>query len=360
MNSKERTLIAISHKEPDKVPIDSWLAPEISSKLVKLFNLNLDEDPVALEVLLGNDLLYTPNLGIATSFYIPPKEKEDSDSFYTTSWGIRCKVVRHKYGAYAEMVEHPLSNIKDYENYKFPDPEEENYKVCKDIIEKHSNSHAVVGLLHCTIFEGSWYLRGMENFMVDLIKRKDFANELMDKLMEYHLAVSKKLVMMGIDIIFWGDDIGCEYGPLISPELWREFVKPRYAYMSQELKKINKDIKIAFHSDGYIEHALDDFIEIGFDIINPLQPKVNDVEMIKRKYGKKLTFWGNVDTRDVLSHGSSEDVINEVKNVIRILAPGGGLLLCTNHRAQATERALDNVITYYWALEKLRNYPIRL
>jgi len=129
--------------------------------------------------------------------------------------------------------------------------------------------------------------------------------------------------------------------------------------MVQEVKKINKNIKIAFHTDGYIEFALDDFIEIGFDIINPLQPKVNDVEMIKNKYGKKLTFWGNVDTRDVLSHGNAEDIINEVKNVIKVLAPGGGLILCTNHAIQSTERSLDNTILYYWAAKKLRDYPIK-
>ena len=106
-------------------------------------------------------------------------------------------------------------------------------------------------------------------------------------------------------------------------------------------------------------NVIPDFIEIGFDIINPLQPKVNNVEMIKRKYGKKLTFWANVDTRYVLSNGSPEDVINEIKKVIKILAPGGSLILCLNHRIQATERALDNTITYYWALEKLRDYPIK-
>jgi uroporphyrinogen decarboxylase len=199
----------------------------------------------------------------------------------------------------------------------------------------------------------------MENFMIDLIKRKDFVNDIMDRLMNYHLQVSKKLVAMGIDIIFWGDDIGCEYGPIISPELWKEFLYPRYAYMVQEVRKINKDIKIAFHSDGYIEHAIDDFVEIGFDILNPLQTKVNNIEMIKRKYGKKLTFLGNVDTRYVLSNGSPEDVTNEVKNVIKTLAPGGGLILCTNHRIQATEKSLDNTIIYYWAAEKLRNYPIQ-
>ena len=362
MNSKERILTTLNHKEPDKVPIDSWLTPEIYSKLLELFDIDLSNDPVALEVFLGDDLLYRENLGIDNGFntiFMPERKIEGEDNLFVDPWGIKWKRINQKYGSYGEMVEHPLADIKKYDNYKLPDPDSENLDEYELIIKKYGKSHAILGSAPCSILEASWYLRGLENFMMDLLTNKDFVNDIMDKVMEYHLHISKKLVKMGVDIIWWGDDIGCENGPFIPPESWKEFLVPRYSYMVQEVKKINKNIKIAFHTDGYIEYALDDFIEIGFDIINPLQPKVNNVEMIKKKYGKKLTFWGNVDTRDVLSHGNAEDIINEIKNVIRVLAPGGGLILCTNHAIQSTERSLDNTILYYWAAKKLRNYPIK-
>ena len=115
---------------------------------------------------------------------------------------------------------------------------------------------------------------------------------------------------------------------------------------------------MAFHCDGRLEWALDDLVEIGVDMINPLQPDVNDVAGIKRRYGKKMAVWGNVDTRTVMSMGSVVDVVEEVKRVIRTLSPGGGHLVCSNHRVQTTARALDNILAYYWAVEQFRDYPI--
>ncbi|MCL5073222.1 MAG: hypothetical protein M1308_20385 [Actinobacteria bacterium] len=128
--------------------------------------------------------------------------------------------------------------------------------------------------------------------------------------------------------------------------------------MVDEVRKINKDIKIAYHSDGKIEWALDDLIDIGINILNSLQPNVNDVKMIKKKYGKKLSFWGNVDTRRVLNIKTFKEVAEEVRKTIEILSPGGGHILCTNHVIQASARAVDNTIVYYWAVEKFRNYLI--
>jgi uroporphyrinogen decarboxylase len=121
---------------------------------------------------------------------------------------------------------------------------------------------------------------------------------------------------------------------------------------------MDKNIKFAFHCDGKVEWALDDLVEIGVDIINPLQPDVNDVAAVKKRYAKKLTVWGNVDTRHIMSEGSAIDVVEEVKKVISTLSPGGGHLLSSNHTIQATPRALENTIAFYWAAHTFRDYPI--
>ena len=365
MTPKERVLCAINHQEPDKIPIDSWLSTELFKEMAGLLDINIKEDPFALKAILGDDLLYKFYGGgiwqVFDSINRPERKIQGELNIYSTPWGVKIRKAPYEYGAYAEIVESPLSNLKNYDAYKFPDPEiveKKNYQLQELAIKKYGKTHAIVGPVPCTIFEACWFLRGLENFMVDLIDQEDFVNDIMDKAVEYHLEVSKTFVKMGVDIIWWGDDIGGEEGPMISPAHWKKYLKPRYAKMVEEVKKINKNVKIAFHSDGYIEHAIEDFIEIGFDILNPLQPEMNDVAMIKKKYGDKLTFWGNVNTRSILSNGRPEDVINEIKNVIKVLAPGGGFILCTNHKMQSSERALDNAITYYWALEKLRNYPI--
>ena len=100
-------------------------------------------------------------------------------------------------------------------------------------------------------------------------------------------------------------------------------------------------------------------MEIGIEILNPLQPDVNDVRRIKERYGKSLSFWGNVDTRRIMSSGSCRQVVQEVGNVIGSLGRGGGLILCSNHKIQAGPRALENVLAYYWAAGHLGKYPLR-
>ena len=165
---------------------------------------------------------------------------------------------------------------------------------------------------------------------------------------------------MGVDILWWGDDFSVESGPIMQPELFRKLLVPRYARAFGELRRINKNVKIAFHCDGKVEWALDDLIGMGVDIINPLQPDVNDVAAVKRRYGKKLTVWGNVDTRQVMSKGTAEEVVEEVKRVIGLLSPGGGHLFCSNHTIQATPRAVENTVAFYWAAHAFRNYPIRI
>lgn len=363
MNSKERILITLNHEEPDKVPIDSWMAPEVAKVIVKLLNIDISKDRFAMAKALEHDMLYT-NIGMCDGFNsIYKEDRKIGENLYQDLWGIKWRKKSQKYGSYCEFAEHPLADIKNYDNYKWPDPLnslKKEIEMYRKLIEKDGKEYAILGGVACTMLEASWYLRGLENFMVDLVKNKDFAEDLLDKTMNYHLTVSKKLVEMGVDIIWWGDDIGMEKGPLIDPKLYKELIKPRYAYMIQEVKKINKNIKIAYHTDGNIGWALDDLVEIGIDILNPLQPDVNDVADIKRKYGKKLTFWGNVDTRRVMSNGSCSDVTEEVKSVIRTLAPGGGLILCSNHTIQATAKAVDNTIAFYWAANKFRNYPINL
>jgi len=363
MNSKERILTAINHEEPDRVPIDSWLAPEVAEVLIAAMNLDLSEDPFALSKALGNDLLYTM-VGFCDGFSsIFKEERKIGDNLYMDPFGIKWRKKSQKYGSYCEFAEHPLKNTKDYDNYKWPDPlkiYDKEFKLYDKLIMEEGRGYAILGGCACTMFEASWYLRGLEDFLTDLYLNRDFAAELLDKTMDVSLKISKKLVEMGVDIIWWGDDIGNERGPYINPELFRELLKQRYDYMIREVKKINKNVKVAFHTDGKIDWALDDLVEIGIDILNPLQPDVNNVANIKKKYGKKLTFWGNVDTRKVMSEGTFEEVAEEVKNCISVLSPGGGHILCTNHTVQATERAVDNVIAYYYIADKSRNYPIKI
>jgi uroporphyrinogen decarboxylase len=363
MTSKERVLTAINHEEPDKVPLDSWLAPEVADELVKLLGVNTASDPFALAKRLGNDFLYRA-VGFCEGFStIYDESKKIDDNLYQDDFGIKWSFRRQAYGGYCEMVEHPLADQKNYDHFVWPDPLEVSkigLEENRSLIERDGKEYAIIGAVACSMLEGAWYLRGLENLLMDLAGNLDFVNELLDHTMDHSLVLSRELVKMGVDILWWGDDIGVESGPIMQPELFRRILVPRYQRVFEELRGINKNIKIAFHTDGQIEWALDDLVGAGVDIINPLQPDANDVAAIARRYGNDLTVWGNVDTRTIMSKGSAIDVVEEVKRVISLLSPGGGHLLSSNHTIQSTPRAVENTIAFYWAAHSFRDYPIQI
>jgi len=363
MTSKERVLMAINHQEPDKVPLDSWMAPEVADKLIKLLNVDTSQDPFALAKRLGNDFLYRA-VGFCEGFStIYDEAKKIGDNLYRDDFGIKWSYKHQEHGGYCEMVEHPLADLHNYSRFKWPDPLqvsrvglEENRR----LIERDGKEYGIIGAVACSMLEGAWYLRGLENLLMDLAGNLDFVEELLERTMQHSLALSRELVKMGVDILWWGDDFSVETGPVMQPELFRRLLKSRYARAFGELRGLNKNVKIAFHCDGKVEWALDDLVEAGVDIINPLQPDVNDVAAVKKRYRKSLTVWGNVDTRNVMSKGSAQEVVEEVKSVIRTLSPGGGHLLSSNHTIQATPRAVENTIAFYWAAHMFRSYPIRI
>lgn len=363
MTSKDRVLMAINHEEPDKVPLDSWIAPEVSDELIKLLDIDTRADPFALAKRLGNDILYRM-VGFCEGYSTMYDEsRKIGDNLYQDDFGIKWSYKAQDHGGYCEMVEHPLADIRDYDRFEWPDPLEVSKVGLQEnraLIERDGKDYGIIGAVACSMLEGAWYLRGLENLLLDLASNLDFVNDLLDHTMEHSLALSRELVEMGVDILWWGDDFSMENGPLMAPDLFRRLLIPRYAKVFTELRDINQNVKIAFHCDGQVVWALDDLVEIGVDIINPLQPDVNDVAEVKKRYRDKLTVWGNVDTRTVMSKGCAADVVEEMKKVIATLSPGGGHILSSNHTIQATPRALENTITYYWAAHTFRNYPIAI
>ena len=361
MTSKDRVLMAINHEEPDKVPLDSWIAPEVSDELVELLDVDTGADPFALAKRLGNDILYRM-VGFCEGFStMYDQSKKIGDNLYQDDFGIKWSYQSLEHGGYCEMVEHPLADLRNYDCFQWPDPLEVSSVGLEEnraLIERDGKDYGIIGAVACSMLEGAWYLRGLENLLMDLASNLDFVDDLLDHTMQHSLALSCELVKMGVDILWWGDDFSVETGPVMAPDLFRRLLIPRYAEVFSELRRIDKNVKIAFHCDGNVTWALDDLVEVGVDIINPLQPDANDVVEVKKRYRDKLAVWGNVDTRTVMSGGSAADVVEEMKKVIATLSPGGGHILSSNHTIQATPRALENTIAYYWAAHTFRNYPI--
>lgn len=173
------------------------------------------------------------------------------------------------------------------------------------------------------MFEAAWYLRGFSRFLTDLVLNKDWAHELLDKLMEFQLGTGSRLAHIGVDVIWMGDDFGTQNALVLSPRLWREFFKPRYADLISAFRKIKPDVKIAYHSDGNIEPLLPEYIEIGVDVLNAVQPRSMNPEHLKHRFGKKLAFWGTMDIQQTFPFGSPGDVADEVKHRVRTVGKSG-------------------------------------
>jgi len=360
MKPRDRVLTALSREQPDRCPMQISFTPEFAARLRADMGLTgrAGHNPhgggntYELERALGEDLLLT-SVGWANCYY---QSKEP----YTDEWGIGWKWFDNPSGgAYTEMVRHPLANIKDPAEFEMPDFErEDRYLGARMLMEQYGDEYGIMAGVACTLFELAWYLRGMEQVLMDMAVEKDFAHAYLDKLMGWIATAGRKFARMGVDTIWIGDDVGMQNRMMIKPEVFREFLKPRYAKLFAEWKSINPNVKIAFHSDGYVYPILADLVEIGLDILNPIQPKSMDPAQVKKDFGDRLTLWGTIDIQEVMPFGSVADVVNEVKTRLRTAGKGGGLILSPAHNIQP-EVPLENIFAFYNAAKEFGRYPIR-
>jgi len=325
MNSKERTIKTINLEIPDRVPIFVDMVPELAHKLSKKYKLSGNE----LLTYLGNDLAVCA-FGVADSF----GKMQDGE---IDEWGIKWKKIKHPKGSYNEIAEKPLNyaTLDDLKHFKIPDPDNDaKYHEIAELVSKFGKEFAVIVDMSCTIFELSWYMRGMDRLLVDMVQNSIFVDTLMDKILEFYIPAGKKIAAMGVDIIWTGDDLGMQTGMLISPEMFRRYIKERYRSLISEIKSSNNKIKIAFHSDGYITPIIEDLIEIGVDILNPVQPKCMDPKEIKNSFGDRLCFMGTIDEQEVLPFGSIEDLREEIDTRLETVGYNSGLIIGPTHNIQ--------------------------
>jgi uroporphyrinogen decarboxylase len=356
MKHRDRVLMALNHEEPDRCPMQVSFTPEFASRLRHdlgltdrdLHNPHGGGNTYVLERTLDEDMLLT-SVGWANSYYATETYSEDGET-YTDEWGITWKNVAYETrfgkGHYTEMVGHPLADDQAIDAYQPPDPNRpELYAEAERAIKEYKDEYWIVGVTVTTIFETAWALRGYEKTLMDLALNPDFIERLFDIPFQYHLTAARKLVEMGVDMIWTGDDVGAQNKMLISPGTWRRFLKPRMAAFISTLKNINPELEVAYHSDGLIYPIIPDLIEIGLDVLNPIQPRSMDPEEVKKKFGDKLCFWGSIDEQHTLPFGTPADVEREVIARLRTLGKNGGLVIGPTHHVQ-----LDTPLENFWAV----------
>jgi len=386
MNSRERVLTALDHQEPDRIPID--LGGRQTTFMVGTYeafkaHLGLDHLPTRLMSKIWQtvfvDECILDRLNVDCRHIRPGNKtgsggkevrttakagaKEDIEVF-VDQWGV----VRKVESGYASITGYPLqkATLEDLEGYAWPDPAKDyDYNGIREEAQqlRETNQFAIVGCMGSAgnLFEQSWYLRGMPEFLLDMISNKDFAHALLSKVCE----IRKKnaeifLTEVGeyLDVFQLADDLSMQNGPLMSPQMYREMIRPYQVDLFQHIKKYTL-AKIYFHSCGAVAKLLDDFIEVGVDILNPVQVSAEGMQtdQLKRRYGKNLSFWGAVDTGEVLPHGTIKDVYNEVLKRIQDLGPGGGYVLAPVHNMQP-DIPPENIEAIYTAALEFGKYPI--
>jgi uroporphyrinogen decarboxylase len=198
----------------------------------------------------------------------------------------------------------------------------------------------------------------MDNFLVDLLASPAEVESLLDVLVERHLAILEKIcTAVGdiVDIVRFGDDLGTDQGTIMSPKTYRSLFKPRQKILCDYVKK-HSQMRILLHSDGAISKIIPDLIEVGFDILNPIQMTAKEMEpeRLKQDFGKDIAFWGGgCDTRYVLNAGTPEQVKSHVRKNIEILAPGGGFIFATVHNI-LSDVPPENVLAMFEAVDEYR------
>lgn len=293
MNSRERFLTTINGKEPDRPPLFATLIPQVAQSLAEYLGVPYEEplDSLLSTRISHTDLLiHLGNDAVGTAA-IAPKDypsRKNSDGTITNEYGMVFKPM----GLYNEFFKYPLAHaetIEDIEQYSFPNPfAEGRYNDVDRKVAGYKKDYGVIGDLETAIFETSWYLTGLEKLLMDMMLQPPYFDELLDKVMHMHLEMGKEMIRRGIDLLWAGDDFGGQNSLLLAPEQWRKIFKSRIKYMFEEFRKVNPEIKIAWHTCGSVVPIIPDLIEIGLDILNPLQPKAAgmDPEFLKGNTGK--------------------------------------------------------------------------
>jgi uroporphyrinogen decarboxylase len=379
MTGRERVLAALNHEEPDRVPMDlgGWVTT-ISVVTYKrlLEKLGIDRQAPVFDWLrqtadpdedvlerLEVDTRYV-HIGRPRSWSFEP-EQRGKDSYVLDEWG--CGFIKTPSTLYYNLVDSPLkkARIEDLDAYPWPNPRDPGYldgveKRAKKLAEE--GKYAVVGdFAWETWYERAWKLRSYEQFYMDMALDPKFLHALLDKTLGLHLEfLDHVLTACGkyIDVVIQGGDLAGQQTTLMSPAAYMEFVKPRQK-KAVDLIKSKTKAKVFWHCCGAVSSLIPHFIEVGIDILNPIQVRAAGMEAgaIKKRFGQDIVFWGGVDSQQVLPRGTVQDVENEVRHVIRELAPGGGFVACAVHNIQA-DVPVDNARALFDSVARWGRYPI--
>jgi uroporphyrinogen decarboxylase len=356
MTSRERILAAVAHRPTDRVPVDYCTRTDVAARLMARLGL---ADREALYRKLGIDVRRLsireshPSFEERTNGTLGGASERSGarylfhpDGTYENAWGILHRPSRD--GLYDEWVGGPFSGTMDLDSFPWPGMDIlESVESLGKRIAAFGGGYAVMGTMNYP-FKVCWQMRGLENYLCDMLVEKSFARELLLRAASYETEKGLRFIEAGADILSFSGDIAMQDRMMVEAGAWREIDKPVFAAMIREFRRARPGILVYYHSDGNLEEVMADLVEIGVDIVNPIQPECMDVEATKRRYGASITLHGTISIQRTLPFGTAEDVRREVEDRLRLCRGDGGLILAPSNHVQ-NDTPLENIVEIYRA-----------
>jgi uroporphyrinogen decarboxylase len=344
----ERVLRAISHQQPDRVPIDLRFSPELQNGLMKELGMSEKEfwEWVGQDVITIRPKFSHPASPIK---YADPTIEIDPHGYYLDIYRVPFRKISNPFQDYLEpeMSQAPLANLNSIEELeKFPWPSVNDWDYSHIFSGISSVKHMATWSRSRGCFQTAQLMRGTEKFLIDLSLNPDYACFLMDRIMDFVIEDARLSILASqgkYTFVEYNDDIATQRGLLISPTMWRKYVKPRMKAFCDMVHGFG--IKVKYHSCGSIYSVIPDLIEIGVDILNPIQTLAANMDPFKLKaeFGKDLCLHGGVDIQHLLPNGPKQEVCDYVQRLIDIVGKDGGYILAGTHTIQ-NDAKIDNVI----------------
>jgi uroporphyrinogen decarboxylase len=375
-SSREKVRSALRRENHGPVPVDlggrvSSISVDVYRALRKQLNLPADDRPVYDHhyqrlgiAAIADDLLERFHVDTRYVHFVPPKALDttsarnpDGSWCYRDEWGVGLR--RSPNTLYYDFDVAPLSQaaVDDLGAWRGPDSDGTRDAEWEQTVAGHKAGGYAVATVFKGIFEQSWPLRGFEKLLMDMALSPDFVCRLWDKVLEAQKRIYGHffdVVGPSLDVVLITEDLCGQSNPLFSPAFFRKELKPRLGELTAFIQSKCPEAFVAIHSDGAVFPYIQDFIDIGCTVLNPLQTTAAgmDAPTVAAAFGKKIAFWAGVDTQHLLPFESAEAVEREVEAMVRLFAAGSGYLFAPAHNI-ASGTGVDNVMAMFGAIEKV-------
>ena len=346
MRHRDRVLAAVKRTPTDRVPIWMWFHPVTTARLASY--LEIPQARVADA--MGDDIRQT---WVGNNFAMEGIVHEREGESHSDFWGIEW--VREGY--FNQIRHSPLQGAEEAEirSYRFPYDHTDELLAQMDPVLAGRGEYFIGCDISPCLLELLFRIRGMEDTLLDLASAPQWTDLLLGRAAEFSIHLAERAcARFPLDWLWTGDDVGGQQAMILSPQRWRESIRPHLAAIFAVGK--SKQLPVAYHSCGAIRPIIPDLIEIGLDVLNPIQCNCPGMEplSLKREFGKVLAFMGGVDTQELLPSGSADEVFRETQKLIEgMTADGGGYILAASH-AVPPETPLDNIFAMYAAAGESR------